>query len=143
MGSERDKKSRNRLYRVRFMDRPVDEKPQPIEVLVKAVGPSEFFGLVCLEGLVFEEPGRTPGKTLILPEEEAIRKRFGRSERLHLPYHNIIFVEEFLTGEGLSSKALSLADDHETTESTGGVVTHLPFIRPTIQRPETDGPTLS
>ena len=88
MQNEKDSKGKSRMFRVRFLDR--DEK-QPIESIVKSVGPSEFFGLVCLDGLVFADSSNG----LILPEQEALKRRFGNSQRLHIPYHNIVYVEEF------------------------------------------------
>jgi len=88
MQNDKDKKIKCRSYRVRFLDR--DEK-QPIEITVKSVGPSEFFGLVCLDGIVFADSPTG----IVLPEEEALRRRFGKSQKLHIPYHNIVYVEEF------------------------------------------------
>ena len=82
------KESKIKQYRVKFVER--DEK-QPFEVVVTYVGPSEFFGLIALEGFVFSDQK----KFVILPEEDVARKRFGKTTRLHVPYHKIVFVEEF------------------------------------------------
>lgn len=81
--------SKDRLYRVRFFDR--NEKDLT-EVVVRSVAPSELFGLVCLEDFVFNDQR----KFIILPEEDAARKKFAKTERLHIPYHNLAYVEEFL-----------------------------------------------
>ncbi|MFK7825362.1 MAG: DUF1820 family protein [Oligoflexales bacterium] len=76
------------LYRVRFQSK--DDK-QPLEVVVKSVGSSEFLGLLSLEGFVFSDQT----KQVILPTEDEARKRFSKINRLHIPYHNILFIEEF------------------------------------------------
>lgn len=81
-------KPRQKLYRVRFQTR--DDK-KPFEVVVRSVGSSEFIGLLALEGFVFTDTT----KHVILPTEDEARKRFGDIEKLHVPYHNILFIEEF------------------------------------------------
>ena len=81
-------KSEKSLYRVRFVDH--GEK-KTVEVVVENVYGSDFMGLVTLEKLVFQ--GHK--KLVILPEEEAVRERFSKTNKLHIPYHCIIYVEEF------------------------------------------------
>jgi hypothetical protein len=103
--------TKDRLYRVRFMDR--NEKDLT-EVVVRSVAPSELFGLVCLEDFVFNDQR----KFIILPEEDAARKKFAKTERLHLPYHNLVYVEEFLD---------------EPTD-----VRNLPFVREVKNTQDTD-----
>lgn len=85
-------KSKQALFRVRFQTR--DDK-KPFEVVVRAVDSSEFMGLLALEGFVFNDTT----KQVILPTEDEARKRFGQIEKLHIPYHNILFIEEFLEEE--------------------------------------------
>lgn len=80
-----------KLFRVKFIDRDSKDPKEPVEVTVSSFTASEFFGLVVLEGFVFKDQK----KYVILPNEDAIRKRFGKTERLHIPYHNLIYVEEF------------------------------------------------
>jgi hypothetical protein len=99
-------------FRVRFLDR--DEK-QPMEVVVTHVGPSDFFGLVCLQGFVFNDNK----KLVILPDEDQMRKRFGKTERLHIPYHNLVYVEEF--------------------NDTPADLKNLPFLKE-VQKPEIEHP---
>jgi len=77
------------IFRVRFRD---TEQGNPTEALVRHVVPSDIPGLVCLSDFVFKDSK----KRIILPEEEAASKRFRKTESLHIPYHNIIFVEEFI-----------------------------------------------
>jgi len=86
-----------------------------VEVICQTVRPSELFGLVALEGLVFRDSTRF----VILPDEDAARKRFGKSERLHVPYHNLLLVEEF-------------ADEVD--------VRKLPFIREVERPPNVESP---
>ncbi len=83
----RSKKEKLR-YRVRFHD---GDPQKPRELVVNEVRSSEFIGLVTLDGMVFSDQT----KQIVLPDEEAAQKRFGKTERLHIPYHNLLFVEEF------------------------------------------------
>ncbi len=82
---------KQKLYRVKFIDRDSKDPKDPLEVIVSSVGASEYFGLIALEGFIFKDQK----KYVILPGEDAIRKRFGKTDRLHIPYHNIIYVEEY------------------------------------------------
>ncbi len=64
---------------------------KPIEAVVQSVHPSEILGMVTLERFVFNENK----KLVILPEEEQARARFYKTEKLHIPYHSIVYMEEF------------------------------------------------
>ncbi|MDQ3234439.1 MAG: DUF1820 family protein, partial [Pseudobdellovibrionaceae bacterium] len=76
------------IYRVRFVEK---SQSAPIEALVRHVEPSTLPGLVCLSEFVFKDAT----KMIILPEEDAASKRFRNTISMHIPYHNILFVEEF------------------------------------------------
>lgn len=91
-----------RLFRVKFMEK---ESQKPTELVVEEVYSSEFVGLVTLSGFVFDDQK----KFVILPEEDEARKRFGKTLKLHIPFHQLVFVEEF---------APAVVD-----------VSHLPFVR--------------
>jgi hypothetical protein len=86
------------IYRVKFREQ---DQGAPTEVLVKNVYPSDIPGLVCLSGFVFKDNT----KRIILPEEDAASKRFRKTKSLHIPYHNILFVEE-TTDEPIDIKNL-------------------------------------
>jgi hypothetical protein len=103
---------KRKLYRVKFQER---QEKQPTVVVVEQVGPSEYFGLIALERFVFFDQT----KFVVLPDEDEMRKRFSRTERLHLPYHVLLSVEEFLE------------DDLD--------LKHLPFIREVPIEPSGDG----
>lgn len=75
-------------FRVKFIEK---DKSNPIEVVVKFVRASDLPGLVHLTDFVFMDQA----KKIITPEDEAARKRFHSSHALHIPYHNILSVEEF------------------------------------------------
>jgi hypothetical protein len=77
------------IFRVRFLDK---QQGQTMEALVRFVEPSTLPGLICLREFIF----RDNTKMIILPEEEAASKRFRQTESLHIPYHNILSVEELL-----------------------------------------------
>lgn len=79
---------KKKLYRVRFLDQ---SERKTIEVVVESLASSEFLGLLVLEKFVFNDNK----KFVILPEEDAARQRFAKTERLHIPYHSVIFCEEF------------------------------------------------
>lgn len=100
---------KKKLRRVRFVD--ASEK-KTMEVVVEKISSSELMGMVVLEGFVFSDQK----KLVILPEEEAARQRFCKTERLHIPYHSIIYCEEF---------------DDEPAD-----LKHLPFIREVMETPE-------
>ena len=95
-------KKREILFRVRFLHR---EEPKFLEVVVKSVQPSQFTGLLTLQDFVFHDQA----KHVILPSEDEARKRFSRTHRLHIPFHNIVSIEEF--------------------ESSPVDVKHLPFVK--------------
>lgn len=77
------------IFRVRFREK---EQGSATEALVRHVAPGDIPGLVRLSDFVF----RDSKKMIILPEEDAASKRFRKTESLHIPYHNILFVEEFV-----------------------------------------------
>lgn len=79
---------KKKLFRVRFIDQ---SERKSVEVVVESVNVSEFMGLVVLEKFVFNDNK----KLVILPEEEEARSRYAKTERLHIPYHCLVFVEEF------------------------------------------------
>ena len=99
------------IFRVRFMEK--DQK-QPVEILVRHVEPSDFPGLVCFSSFVF----RDQTKKIIMPEEDAATKRFKKTKSLHVPYHNILLVEEI--------------EDEEVD------LKQLPFLREIDKAPEED-----
>lgn len=77
-----------RRYRVKFLEK--NEK-NPVTVTATAVQASEYFGMIAIEGLVFDDRRRH----IILPDEDSTRRRFAKTNRLHIPYHNVICIEEF------------------------------------------------
>lgn len=81
-------KGKENLFRVRFQTK--DDK-EATEVVVRSLGSSEFLGLLALEDFVFNDQK----KQVILPAEDNARKKFSNINRLHIPYHNILLVEEF------------------------------------------------
>ncbi|RZA24333.1 MAG: DUF1820 family protein [Proteobacteria bacterium] len=83
------KKEKDTIFRVRFLEKP---QGTPMEALVRQIEASNLPGLVCLSQFVFKDST----KKIILPEEEAAAKRFRHTESFHIPYHNILFVEEFV-----------------------------------------------
>lgn len=78
-----------RLFRIRFTDK-VDKKT--ITLVAVKVSVSDFFGLIAIEQLVFTNDN----KQIVLPEEDSMRKRYAATKRLHVPYHNVISIEEFI-----------------------------------------------
>lgn len=80
---------RETIFRVRFLEK---HQGEAIEALVRQIEPSNLPGLVCLSHFVFKDAT----KRIILPEEEAASRRFRQTQSLHIPYHNILFVEELI-----------------------------------------------
>ena len=97
------------IYRVRFVEK---SQSSPLEALVRHVEPSSLPGLVCLSDFVFKDAT----KMIILPEEDAASKRFRQTIAMHIPYHNILFVEE-IHDEPTDLKTLpflkDVSDDHK------------------------------
>jgi hypothetical protein len=93
---------KRKLFRVKFHER---HEKQPTTLVCERFSSSEFGGFVTLDGLIFYDQTRF----IVLPEEDETHKRFAHTERLHLPFHVLLSVEEFVEDE---------AD-----------VRHLPFIR--------------
>jgi hypothetical protein len=89
---------KERIYRVRFVEK---SQSTPMEALVRHVEPSTLPGLVCLSDFIFKDAT----KMIILPEEDAASKRFRNTISMHIPYHNILFVEE-IHDEPVDVKAL-------------------------------------
>lgn len=81
------KVSQKVVYKVRFKE---SEQGKATEALVRQVYPSDIPGLVCLQEFVMKDNV----KKIILPDEDAASKRFRKTKSLHIPYHNILFVEE-------------------------------------------------
>ena len=99
------------IYKVKFRE---SEKDETQEALVREVYPSEIPGLVTLSDFVFKDHS----KTIILPEEEAASKRFKKTRSIHIPYHNIIFVEE-LEEEETDLKNLSFLCEVPNSHNEG------------------------
>lgn len=97
-------------YRVRFMTK---DDNKPVEVIVKRVMSSEFLGLIMLEDFVFSD-----NPQLVIPSEDKIRKQYTDTKRLHIPYHNILSIEEFNPNKGSLKKVPFL----HTTETEANQV---------------------
>ena len=78
-----------RLFRIKYTDK-IEKKT--IVLVAGKVVMSDFFGLIAIEQLIFSNQR----KQIVLPEEDTIRMRFADTKKLHIPYHNIISIEEFL-----------------------------------------------
>ena len=68
---------------------------KPVEVVVKRVVSSEFLGLIMLEDFLFSDGTNH----VVLPSEDKLRRQFTDTKRLHIPYHNIVSIEEFVPGK--------------------------------------------
>ena len=75
-------------YRVKFQEKGDKE---PTTVIVEKFYPSDFLGLVTLEGFIFKEES----SLVVLPGEDETRKRFENTDKLHIPYHVLLSIEEY------------------------------------------------
>ncbi len=100
---------KDRIYRVRFVEK---QQGAPMEALVRHVEASNLPGLVCLSDFVFKDAT----KMIILPEEDAASKRFRHTISMHVPYHNILFVEE-IYDEPTDVKSLPFLREVSETEA--------------------------
>lgn len=78
--------SRNTIFRVCFFER---DKAEAVELQVATVEPSEFPGLVCFKDLLLEPQG-----TIIRPDTAKCAEKFRHTRSIHVPYHNILYIEE-------------------------------------------------
>ena len=85
----KNNKKKDTLYRVKFHEIKGDKG---LEVLAEDVYSSEFVGLITISNLVF----RDQTNHVILPTEDEARKRYSNTKKLHLPYHSITSIEEFI-----------------------------------------------
>ena len=77
----------NTIYKIRFFE---NDQKETLEAQVRIVEPSEFPGLVCFRDFVFKDQT----KQIILPTEDKSSKRFNQTKAMHVPYHNILYIEE-------------------------------------------------
>ncbi len=85
MGIRKTTTTRERLYRVQFLN-----QGKVYEIYARRVGPSDIFGFVAIEGLVFGE------KSLVVidPSEERLKNEFDGVPLTHVPLHAVIRIDE-------------------------------------------------
>ena len=81
-----------RLYRVVFVGRG-----QVYELYARSVSQGSLFGFIEIEGLAFGE--RT--QVVVDPGEESLKREFEGVERIHVPMHAVIRIDE-VEREGVS-----------------------------------------
>lgn len=89
--------SPNSIYKVRFFEK---DKTDVIELQVRSVEPSEFPGLICFKDLVFE-----PAGAIIRPDLDKAHGKFSETRAIHVPYHNILYIEEITAETSKTSQA--------------------------------------
>lgn len=104
-------KENKTIFRIKFFE---NDREKPIEALVRTIESSEFPGLVCFSEFVFKDNT----KKIILPGEEESSKRFNKTKAVHIPYHNILLIEEI---------------EEEKTD-----LTNLPFLKPLEPQKQSD-----
>jgi len=82
-----DNHNNKTLYRVRFQGK---EENKISEITVRYVTSSDIMGCIVLEQIVFQEQS----KHLIVPEQAELQKRYQNVNKLHIPYHSLIAIEE-------------------------------------------------
>ena len=98
----------NTYYNVKFFE---PDLKKYYDVFVKDVFPSEIIGLVTLQDFYF----RDQTKNVLLTSEEEARKRFSKTERMHIPYQHITYVEEIYLDE-IEHKSLPFIRQFPKTE---------------------------
>ena len=74
-----------RLYRVTFLGRG-----QVYELYARSVSQGALFGFVEIEGLTFGERSQV----VVDPGEESLKREFEGVERIHVPMHAVIRIDE-------------------------------------------------
>jgi hypothetical protein len=85
MGNRKNITGRKRLYRVQFVN-----QGKVYEVYAKRVGPSDLFGFIEIEGLVFGEKS----SVVIDPSEERLKSEFEGVPITHVPLHAVVRIDE-------------------------------------------------
>ena len=101
---------RRKLYRIKFQEKSTESA---LSVVCETFNPSEIFGLVTLEDLVIKEAS----SLVVLPDEDEVAKMFKNTEKLHLPFHALLSVEEFYEDTDDEGEVLPLQvvpEDHDT-----------------------------
>lgn len=80
--------SQNTIFKVCFFEK---DKAEAIELQVRTVEPSEFPGLVCFKDLILDPQG-----SIIRPDLAKVADKFRATRSIHVPYHNILYIEEIL-----------------------------------------------
>jgi hypothetical protein len=91
------KANTTRIYRIFFTS-----QGKAYELYARKVQAGDLMGFVEVEGLLFGEKS----SIVVDPSEDALRKEFSGVERLHLPFHAIVRIDE-VEKEG-PGKVLSL-----------------------------------
>lgn len=84
--------ARKRLYRVVFLGRG-----QVYELYARSVSQGSLFGFIEIEGLTFGERSQV----VVDPGEESLKREFEGVERIHVPMHAVIRIDE-VEREGVS-----------------------------------------
>lgn len=93
--------SRNTIFKVSFFEQ---DKSDAVVLQVATVEPSEFPGLVCFKDLLLEPQG-----AIIRPDTAKSAEKFRHTRSIHVPYHNILYIEEIEDLSAPSSQAASPA----------------------------------
>jgi hypothetical protein len=91
------------LYRVHFKWREKE-----IELMAKSLDLTHPY-FVSIKNLVFS----TEQKLIINPSEEEVRKTFGRSDHLMIPFQTVILIEELTENAEGKVMPFSLVDESE------------------------------
>ena len=103
--------SDRKLYRVKFTEKTGNSV---VTLIATKVVVSEFFGLIAVENLVFKKSG----SDIILPEEDNLRRKYEDTVKLHIPYHNVISIEEFTENKSsLKGVPISICKKEEDSSS--------------------------
>lgn len=96
-----ENKVTKKLYKVLFFN-----QGKIYEIFAKNVQQSNLFGFLEIEDLVFGEKSQV----LLDPSEDALKKEFQNTKRLHIPIHSILRVEEIDKEVELKPRVISLKD---------------------------------
>jgi len=112
------------VYRISFVN-----QGNVYEIYASHVYPSDMFGFLCVESLLF---GETSG-VLVDPSEEKLKNEFNQVEKTHIPVHAVIRVDE-VAKEGTAKIRDLGKDGGSVTPFPGSIFT--PGMQPDISNKE-------
>jgi hypothetical protein len=94
------KNSKKSIYRVHFQT-----EDRSYSLLARSVKEAEFFGFIEISEIIFEDADRL----IIAPEDEALRKEFGKTESISIPHQYMRRIDRLTDDTDIGVSYLKIA----------------------------------